>query len=676
MKKIYITLSNLIMLLLVINVINFSSEIFTFSQYPGVQIINFDQNIQRAKFESELQDFALQHGILIGRRIVEPNKSGQTKFTYALYGNKELPHEIIKANNESIQNSDLAASYLVFEGASSLSTLKEYFEEYGANAIVIPATSSFQNAKNLYLHSSVIITLAILLLTYFSLTLIQIIKKAKEIAIKRISGATTKKIYHQLIYHDIRYVIIMIFITTCLSGLLLKIIEHSTWYLFSITFYSLLIFNSIILFLNLCLSLILYIYTDQYRLFSIIKGKLPYRFLLIFMLFGQVFSVFILGYTIDQSLTLADSLHTLRKASNKWEGNAELFDIKFGLAPLMNSSKHNKQSFKKWYSFTQEALNEQDAFFIKVQNNGLEVNEFSDPAPIQDANLFNKVIFVSPNYVKREKFDLSEERIERFNHLSLGEFGLIIPRELQDSKNQIENYFMDYLTTFSREGVENDSKILYDVKPITFFSDRLNSVFLYNTENFSKDTVSNQQYLSQPIIVVMSPESTGNTLPSYMHWMINAAKNIKYTGYDETISLLKKYDLYSKISYLVNSRQTYLEKMTNYKTNLVTHLFASFFACLSSLLLFICMNQVYFNQFRRDILIKRISGLNFWQNHQVYLALQLMIFIIAFGLSMILAKHKVSVLINIIIFLLIALLSLVFQVKKENRQSLTLLKGA
>ncbi|MGF3214487.1 DUF1430 domain-containing protein [Facklamia sp. P12945] len=649
---------------------------FTFSQYPGVQIINFDQNIQRDEFEAALHDFAVQHEILVGRRIVEPNESGQTNFTYALYGNKELPKEINKANYESVQNSDLAASYLVFEGASSLSTLKKTFEEYGANTMVIPATSSFQNAKDLYLHSSIIITLAILLLTYFSLTLIQIIKKAKEIGIKRISGATTKTIYHQLISQDIRYVIMMIFITTCLSGLLLKIIGHSTWYLFSIIFYSLIIFNSILLFLNLCLSLIFYIYTDQYRLYSIIKGKLPYRFLVIFMLLGQVFSVIILGYTIDQSLTLADSLHTLRAASNKWEGNAELFDIKFGLAPLINSSKHDKQSFKKWYSFTQEALNEQDAFFIKVQNNGLEENGFSNPGPTQDANLFNKVMFVSPNYVKREALDLSEEKIERFNHLILGEFGLIIPRELQDSKNQIENYFIDYLKTFSREGVEKDFKILYDVKPITFFSDRLTSVFLYNTENFSEEGLSNQQYLSEPIIVVMSPESTGNTLPSYMHWTINAAKNIKYTGYDKTIRLLKKYDLYSKISYLVNSRQTYLEKITNYKTHLITHLFASFFACLSSLLLFICMNQVYFNQFRRDILIKRISGLNFWQNHQVYLALQLLIFIIAFGLSMIIANHKVSVLINIIIFLSIALLSLVFQAKKENRQSLTLLKGA
>ncbi|MGF3072372.1 DUF1430 domain-containing protein [Facklamia sp. P13069] len=666
MKKIYITLSNLIMLLLVINVINFSAEIFTFSQYPGVQIINFDQNIQRDEFEAALHDFAQQHEILVGQRIVEPNESGQTNFTYALYGDKKLPAKIVKATNESIQNSDLAASYLVFEGASSQSILKEYFEQYGANTMVIPATSSFQNAKDLYLNSSIIITLAILLLTYFSLTLIQIIKKAKEIGIKRISGATTKTIYHQLISQDIRYVIMMIFITTCLSGLLLKIIGHSTWYLFSIIFYSLIIFNSILLFLNLCLSLIFYIYTDQYRLYSIIKGKLPYRFLVIFMLLGQVFSVIILGYTIDQSLTLADSLHTLRAASNKWEGNAELFDIKFGLAPLINSSKHDKQSFKKWYSFTQEAFNEQDAFFIKVQNNGLEENGFSNPGPTQDANLFNKVMFVSPNYVKREKLDLSEEKIERFNHLSLGEFGLILPRELEHLKNPIEDHFMNYLTTFSREGVENDSKILYDVKPITFFSDRLNSVFLYNTENFSKETVSNQQYLSQPIIVVMSPESTGSTLPSYMHWTINAAKNIKYTGYDETIRLLKKYDLYSKISYLVNSRQTYLEKITNYKTHLITHLFASFFACLSSLLLFICMNQVYFNQFRRDILIKRISGLNFWQNHQVYLALQLLIFIIAFGLSMIIANHKVSVLINIIIFLSIALLSLVFQAKKKT----------
>ncbi|KXT84780.1 putative immunity protein [Streptococcus oralis] len=72
---------------------------------------------------------AIEHNSLIARRIVEPNEAGETRFTYATYGEGELPAGLTISSEESAETSDLLGSYLILsgglDGVSLQTTLKE-----------------------------------------------------------------------------------------------------------------------------------------------------------------------------------------------------------------------------------------------------------------------------------------------------------------------------------------------------------------------------------------------------------------------------------------------------------------------------------------------------------------------------------------------------------------------
>ena len=94
-------------------------------------------------------------------------------------------------------------------------------------------------------------------------------------------------------------------------------------------------------------------------------------------------------------------------------------------------------------------------------------------------------------------------------------------------------------------------------------------------------------------------------------WSINAGNNIFVKGYESGLELLKKAGIYEQVSYLKERRSVYLTRYNEVQTETATLILGAIVGIASSLLLFYSVNLLYFEQFRRDILIKRISGLRF-----------------------------------------------------------------
>ncbi|CYM58485.1 bacteriocin-associated integral membrane protein [Streptococcus pneumoniae] len=95
----------------------------------------------------------------------------------------------------------------------------------------------------------------------------------------------------------------------------------------------------------------------------------------------------------------------------------------------------------------------------------------------------------------------------------------------------------------------------------------------------------------------------------------------------------------------------------------------------SSLLLFYSVNLLYFEQFRLDILIKRISGLRFFETHAQYMVSQFASFVFGASLFILSSRDLVIGLLTLLVFLASAVLTLYRQAQKESRVFMTIMKG-
>lgn len=195
--------------------------------------------------------------------------------------------------------------------------------------------------------------------------------------------------------------------------------------------------------------------------------------------------------------------------------------------------------------------------------------------------------------------------------------------------------------------------------------------FVYNN---GENPVSTQ-YLTDPILVVFTPTSTGDSFTSLSSWSINAGKNIFVKGYEDGIKLLKNAGIYDQVSYLKEGRSVYLARYYEVQTQTLTLILGAIIGIASSLLLFYSVNLLYFEQFRREILIKRISGLRFFETHAQYMISQFASFVFGASLFIWRSRDVVIGLVTLSIFLVSAILTLYRQAQKESRVSMTIMKG-
>mgnify|MGYP004716210835 CR=1 FL=1 len=87
------------------------------------------------------------------------------------------------------------------------------------------------------------------------------------------------------------------------------------------------------------------------------------------------------------------------------------------------------------------------------------------------------------------------------------------------------------------------------------------------------------------------------------------------------------------------------------------------------------LNLLYFEEFRRDIFIKRLSGLRFLALHQNYLITQLTVILIGFCLIVFITKSLRNSIAACLFFVINGLLILYRQMKSENKLAISVLKG-
>ena len=677
MKKLFILLSTFFLSFFLAWIIVLRAPQYLYASYDSVSLLRVKKDTQeptREVFEQELENFANSEQSLIARRIVEPSKDGTTHFTYATYGQGTLPKEFQEASQESRERSDPLNSYLLLSGSLTKEKLADKLGDLGYKAIPDRKTPPYTLAFRMLLIPLILISLAIFGLSFFALVIITRIKEMRAAGIKLFSGQTLLSIMGHSLSTDIKWLLLSALLSFLGGGVVL--FSQGLFYPillatygFGISFYLLFLLGISIL------LMLLYLMSLSYKaLVPVIKGRLPLKRLMTLTLLCQLVAVFTVGYAVKTGLTSYQRLKELEISKQAWQDRADYYQISFGLGDRVKDTENQN----KWYAFAKEAIEEEQALFVKDNlihfanpqgKNEQGKNEQGETldAYSPDAN----TLYVSPSYLEKEKVVVDAETKQKLAHLQKGEFGLLLPESLRSQEAELKKAFEERLSYYGKSGEEASAPLEYEMRAIVSYLPTGEKRFIYN----NGESPVSIQYLTDPILVVFTPTSTGDSIISKSSWSINAGKQLFIKGYESGLELLKKAGIYEQVSYLKEGRSVYLTRYNEVQTETATLILGAIVGIASSLLLFYSVNLLYFEQFRRDILIKRISGLRFFETHAQYMVSQFASFVFGASLFILSSRDLVIGLLTLLVFLASAVLMLYRQAQKESRVSMTIMKG-
>jgi len=672
MKKLFICLSTIFLSCFFIWIIILRAPQYLYTSYDSVTLLRVKKGAQeptREEFERELEKFASSEQSLIARRIVEPSKDGRTNFTYATYGQGGLPKEFQAANQESRERSDPLNSYLLLSGSLTKEKLAAKLDDLGYKAIADRKTPPYLLAFWIALNPLLLISLAIFGLAFFAMVIITRIKEMRAAGLQLFSGQTLLSIIGSALYDDVKWLCLAGVGSLIVGGAVL--LDQGLFYSVLLATFSIGVGLYLLFLLGISLVLsLLYLMSLSYKaLVPVLKGRLPLKRLMTLTLLCQLVAVFTVGYAVKTGLTSYQHLQELQLSKQAWEDRADYYQISFGIG----DRGKNAENQSKWYAFAKEAIEEEQALYVKdnllhfanpqgKNEQGETVDTYSP-----DAN----TLYVSPSYLEKEKVVVDAETKQKLAHLQKGEFILLLPEHLRSREAELKKIFEERLSYYGKSGEEASAPLDYEMKAHVSYLSMGEKRFVYNN---GENPVSTQ-YLIDPILVVFTPTSTGDSFTSLSSWSINAGKNIFVKGYEDGIKLLKNAEIYDQVSYLKEGRSVYLERYYEVQTETLTLILGAIIGIASSLLLFYSVNLLYFEQFRREILIKRISGLRFFETHAQYMISQFASFVFGASLFIWRSRDVMIGLVTLSIFLVSAILTLYRQAQKESRVSMTIMKG-
>ena len=672
MKKLFICLSTIFLSCFFIWIIILRAPQYLYTSYDSVTLLRVKKGAQeptREEFERELEKFASSEQSLIARRIVEPSKDGRTNFTYATYGQGGLPKEFQAASQESRERSDPLNSYLLLSGSLTKEKLAAKLDDLGYKAIADRKTPPYLLAFWIALNPLLLISLAIFGLAFFALVIITRIKEMRAAGIQLFSGQTLLSIIGSALYDDVKWLCLAGGGSLIVGGAVL--LGQGLFYPVLLATFSIGVGLYLLFLLGISLVLsLLYLMSLSYKaLVPVLKGRLPLKRLMTLTLLCQLVAVFTVGYAVKTGLTSYQRLQELQLSKQAWEDRADYYQISFGLG----DRGKNAENQSKWYAFAKEAIEEEQALYVKdnllhfanPQGKNEQGETLDTYSP--DAN----TLYVSPSYLDKENVTVNDETRQKLAHLQKGEFGLLLPESLRSQEAELKKVFEESLNYYGQSSEDKNAPLEYEMRAIVSYLPTGEKRFIYNN---GENPVSTQ-YLTDPILVVFTPTSTGDSFTSLSSWSINAGKNIFIKGYESGLDLLKEAGIYDQVSYLKEGRSVYLARYYEVQTETLTLILGAIIGIASSLLLFYSVNLLYFEQFRREILIKRISGLRFFETHVQYMVSQFASF--AFGASLFILRSRDVVigLLTLLVFLASAVLTLYRQAHKESRVSMTIMKG-
>ena len=670
MKKLFILISNLLASLFFVWVFTIWTDTYVSHYYPNVVVRDSSPETTFQHVATRLEKLAEETDSFIAIQHQDPNSEGTTVFSYTTFGNGKLPDGLQEKNLEDAQSSSVETNYFIFDGHLDIHLLREELSQLGLTNMHLTIPSKLSTLMAIFSNGFQLISLLIFILTFGALTLISQISQLRSSGIRLISGEKRWSIFLRPVGEDLKGIAVGFSLAGVLAILMQKILSLPTQSLMTIG-EGLLSYNLILLSISLFFAQLFAVGIKKIHLMQIIKGQVPVRGIISLILIGQLLAIIIVTLGIGSSLKYSQAWQQYRIGQEAWSQERQLITLSIsreGTSPGFDEQAQRK--FRTWYQLMDLAVSEQKAFLSRhqlidrtLQNGMASSKNFITSTEWHDYNPNGNVLIVTPQYLERQNIPVDTTIEQKMNHLDVGEFVLLLPEHLRSEEEHYKSVFEDDLTSRISSKDERQ-QMTATVGYLESGHDR----FVYNTT-----PISYQQFLKDPIIIVITPQSTG---PQSIVFWVDAVQNyVLFNQLSDAQELIQRQGIENWVSEMQTGYHNYITLSDNIQRERWVMLAGAVLGIATSILLFNTMNRLYFEEFRRAIFIKRIAGLRFLEIHRTYLFAQLGVFLLGFVASVFLQVEIVVAFLVLLLFTGLSLLQLHVQMQKENKMSMLVLKG-
>ena len=670
MKKLFILISNLLASLFFVWVFTIWTDTYVSHYYPNVVVRDSSPETTFQHVATRLEKLAEETDSFIAIQHQDPNSEGTPVFSYTTFGNGKLPDGLQEKNLEDAQSSSVETNYFVFDGNLDIHLLREELSQLGLTNMHLTIPSKLSTLMAIFSNGFQLISLLIFILTFGALTLISQISQLRSSGIRLISGEKRWSIFLRPVGEDLKGIAVGFSLAGVLAILMQKILSLPTQSLMTIGA-GLLCYNLILLSISLFFAQLFAVGIKKIHLMQIIKGQVPVRGIISLILIGQLLAIIIVTLGIGSSLKYSQAWQQHRIGQEAWSQERQLITLSFsreGTSPGFDEQAQRK--LRTWYQLMDLAVSEQKAFLSRhqlidrtLQNGMASSKNFITSTEWHDYNPNGNVLIVTPQYLERQNIPVDTTIEQKMNHLDVGEFVLLLPEHLRSEEEHYKSVFEDDLTSRMSSRDERQ-QMTATVGYLESGQDR----FVYNTT-----PISYQQFLKDPIIIVITPQSTG---PQSVLFWVDAVQNyVLFNQLSDAQELIQRQGIENWVSEMQTGYHNYITLLDNIQRERWVMLAGAVLGIATSILLFNTMNRLYFEEFRRAIFIKRIAGLRFLEIHRTYLFAQLGVFLLGFVASIFLMVEIVVAFLVSLLFTGLSLLQLHVQMQKENKMSMLVLKG-
>ncbi|MCI2095569.1 MULTISPECIES: bacteriocin-associated integral membrane family protein [Lactococcus] len=658
MKKIkYIFLTVTIALVTVFYIINIKGkdQQIISERLPKAVLIANNENQNPETIPSpqevvkEIDDYARKHNVFIVMDIVTPAGSEDFKPTYITFGTGKLASNMIlfpKANRANNDLLGMGATYNILKGHGSAEELSQYLnQKFHVTASYFPTMSLIGEYYNIYGNPQAVTLLISIFLAFVGLAIFVRISELRKSGIELLSGKTLLNTVFSDSICDIKFISILTIIAMIGTSSYLLITGLSNLSLHIFALFSI-FFSSLIFVLLSCLvSAIIMIILSRSQLNSLIKGKLPTIALMVLVVLMQFAVSLVLVTSLSGIHYNQIELKKQEADLDKWKEEKDYYTFPYASINLQVSN----QEAKSWWNFYNIEVTKDDAIFVRH-------DLFAGPEESSQDQLF-----VTPSYLKAQHIKTKED----FSNLKLGEYALLIPKNQMKNRQKLITKYNKSLTETTQNGKKETKMKAKYVEEVPNGEKR----FIYNV---AYEKMTTQQEISDPIIIVITPKSSGEE--TGLSW---AGDNDYFfvKGKEQTINRLKKLGLYDKVHYLVNAYGQYEAQTNLVKESLNMAIMSAIITIIVISFFYILLHVLYFTHFRRTIVIKFISGMPNLRIHRRFIFVELGLLLILLPTLTIISNEFLYSLFVVSALWFISLIILLVQMKNFENGQINSLKG-
>ncbi|HEM6510281.1 TPA: DUF1430 domain-containing protein [Streptococcus suis] len=660
MKGKFVLVSTIILAVFMIWLGVSQKETMLVHYYPSVTTLSVSEDVTYSDVRQRLEEYSQQTDSVIARRVIEPSTSGGRTFSYDNFSQSSLPRGLEEFRASEKVESALLAKYFIFQGKATVEELRSLLVSIGFDEVQIRKPSTIATLLAFLTQGGQFLAVLVFLITYMALVVIANVRQLRMAGIRLIAGDSRWHLFLLSLQESAKEIALTIpFAVLPAVGLayLIGLDSYSVYYLVAALVGYHFLLGLIALFFAATFTLGI----RTYHFLPLLKGKMPLQGILTIMVMGQMLALLVVSLGVAQTVYYSEIWQEYQAGTQQWEKEEDYYSLAWNIAA---DGRSGLNSSENWYPLLKQALEKDGALFVKSNLNAyLMGSQLEDGTSLDSYHPAGNSLFVSPNYLQIQDVDLSDEALPS---LQEGEFQLLLPEKLRPESDTYLHLYQDYINRMVRPANQASSATIKG--KVAYLKDGQKQ-FIYNHRSGQ-----HVQYLKDPILVVLTPSSLGEESADF--WLNEVDSSMLFKNRDKLLRELKERNLFQFVNEVKSSSSLFTELLDRIRIETISTSMGAILGIVTSIVLFNTMNLLYFEEFKREIFIKEIAGMDFWGIHQKYLTLQLLSLLLALGASMVVTGHIFISSISFALFIINALYLLRWQARKEGVWNIRILKGA